>query len=145
MKITGNSLHLFSLYLVKVASSSISRSTAACASHIQPLCDGDRWRVSTRQDKCSLCEAWRESKCSVLQRCTTDVRSSARHSWNLWVLHFSAGRRTGASGSWNRRAADKFDSRLHSTYTLAIKQSWLTSGWLQNLVSYARKGLSKPN
>ena len=43
------------------------------------------------------------------------------------------------------RAADKFDSRLYSTHTLATKQPWLKSGGLQNLASYARKGLSKPN
>ena len=63
----------------------------------------------------------------------------------VWVLHFLAGQRTGASGSWNRRAADKFDSRLHSTHTLATKQPWLKSSGLQDLVSYARTGLSKPN
>jgi len=78
-------------------------------------------------------------------RCTTNPRSSARHSWTEFYIFFWQDSAPAHRGSWNRRAAKKSDSRLHSTHTLATKQPWLKSGGLQDLVSWARKGLSKPN
>jgi len=110
--------HLCPSRHVKEASS--SHSTAVYAPHIQLLSDGVHWHVSIRQDKCSLCGAWAESKWAVLQRCTSVARS-CRHSSTVLSFIFSEGQCTSTSGSWNHRAAHKCNSRLHSTHTLATK------------------------